>query len=136
MPQGELNGWTYAYSDEGSGPPIVLVHGLQMDRSMFDPVVDALRDEYRLITIDAPGHGESATVPLGIDFYGFADMVAGVADQLRIGGAVWGGQSMGGFANLRLALMHPERVTGQVVAWDDAPEVLAYHTTKTVIVRN
>jgi pimeloyl-ACP methyl ester carboxylesterase len=115
MPQGELNGWEYAYSDEGSGPPIVLLHGLEMDSSMFDHQVEALRDSYRVITIDAPGHGESASVPVGIDFWQYADIVAGIADQLGIESAVWSGQSMGGFTILRLALAHPERVKGLIL---------------------
>jgi len=131
MPQGELNGWRYAYSDEGSGPPVVLLHGLEMDSSLFDHQVEALRDAYRVITIDAPGHGDSAPVPAGIDFYTYADMVAGVADQLGVSEAVWGGQSMGGFTILRLALTHPERVKGLILidtqAHSEDPDKLAQY---------
>jgi pimeloyl-ACP methyl ester carboxylesterase len=131
MPQGDLNGWEYAFSDEGSGPPIVLLHGLEMDRSLFEPQVDALRDRYRVVTIDAPGHGDSAPVPVGIDFWQYADMVAGVADQLAIESAVWGGQSMGGFTIMRLALAHPERVKGLALidtqAHSEDPDKLAQY---------
>jgi pimeloyl-ACP methyl ester carboxylesterase len=131
MPHGELNGWQYAYSDEGSGPPIVLLHGLEMDSSMFDHQVETLRDSYRVVTIDAPGHGESATVPVGIDFWRYADMVIGVADQLGIEPCVWGGQSMGGFTLLRLALAHPERVKGLILidtqAHSEDPDKLAQY---------
>lgn len=115
MPQGELDGWSYACTDEGSGPPIVFLHGIVMDRSLFDHQVEALRNDYRVVTIDAPGHGESAPVPLGIDLWRYADMVAGVADQLGINEAVWGGQSMGGFTIMRLALAKPERVKGLIL---------------------
>jgi pimeloyl-ACP methyl ester carboxylesterase len=115
MPYDELDGWRYAYTDEGSGPPVILLHGLQMDRSMFDHQVDSLRESHRVITIDAPGHGESAGLPVGIDFWKYADMVVAIADRLGVGAAVWGGQSMGGFTALRLALAHPERVTGLVL---------------------
>lgn len=131
MQQGELNGWKYAFSDEGSGPPIVLLHGLEMDGSLFDPQVDALRDRYRVVTIDAPGHGDSASVPVGIDFWRYADMVAGVTDQLGIDSAVWGGQSMGGFTILRLALTHPEKVKGlaliDTTARSEDPDKLAQY---------
>lgn len=115
MPHGELDGWKYAYTDEGSGPPLVFLHGIVMDRSLFDHQVDALRSDYRVVTIDAPGHGESDPMPLGIDLWGYADMAAGCAEQLGIGEAVWGGQSMGGFTILRLALAHPERVKGLIL---------------------
>jgi len=131
MPHGELDGWQYAYSDEGSGPPVVLLHGLEMDRSLFDNQVEALRGTYRVVTLDAPGHGESAPVPLGIDFYRYADMVSGVADQLGISDAVWGGQSMGGFTILRLALMQPARVKGLILidtqAHSEDPDKLAQY---------
>lgn len=131
MPHGDLDGWRYAYTDEGSGAPIVFLHGIVMDRSLFDHQVDALRDAYRVVTIDAPGHGESAPVPLGIDLWGYADMAAGVADQLGIGEAVWGGQSMGGFTILRLALAKPERVKGLILtdtqAHAEAPDKLAQY---------
>lgn len=131
MPQGEVDGWSYEYTDEGSGPPIVLLHGLEMDRSLFDFQVEALRNEYRVVTIDAPGHGESAPVELGIDFWQYADRVARVADQLGIGDAVWGGQSMGGFTILRLALTNPERVKGLILidtaAHAEDPDKLAQY---------
>jgi pimeloyl-ACP methyl ester carboxylesterase len=131
MPQGELNGWEYTYSDEGSGPPIILLHGLEMDRSMFDDQVEALRDRYRVVTVDMPGHGECAPVPLGFDLWQYAEMVAGVADQLGLGPAVWGGQSTGGFTILRLALAHPERVKGLILidtqAHSEDPDKLAQY---------
>ena len=137
MPQGELNGWNYAYSDDGSGPPIVLLHGLEMDRSLFDHQVEALRGDYRVVTIDAPGHGESAGVPVGIDFYTYGDMVAGVADQLKIGPAVWGGQSMGGFTILRLAPRQPQRFKGLILIdtqahSEDADKLAQYEAFLTV----
>lgn len=122
MPQGELNGWRYAYTDEGSGPPVLLLHGLLMDRSMWDTQIDELKDHYRLVAIDAPGHGESAGVALGIDFWRYADMVAAICDQLGIGAAYWCGQSMGGFTSIRAAMSLPERVKGLVLIDTQAHE--------------
>ena len=122
MPTGDLNGWRYAYTDEGSGPPVVLLHGLLMDRSMWDHQIDDLAKDHRVVAIDAPGHGESATVEVGIDFWRYAEMVAGVCDQLGIGEAVWGGQSMGGFTGLRAALTTPSRVKGLVLIDTQAHE--------------
>lgn len=53
------DGWTLAYEDVGSGPAVLLVHGLLMDRTMFFEQVEALADRYRVITPDLRGHGES-----------------------------------------------------------------------------
>ena len=115
MPHGDLNGWRYAYDDEGSGPPIVMLHGILMNRSMWDAQIDAFRDTHRIIAIDAPGHGGSAGVEVGIDFWRWADMVCGVLDQLDVEQAIWCGQSMGGFTCFRGALAHPGRVTGLIL---------------------
>lgn len=122
MPNGDLNGWRYAYTDEGSGPAVVFLHGILMDRSMWDHQIDALKESFRCVAIDAPGHGESAGVPVGIDFYRWAEMVAGVCDQLGIDSAYWCGQSMGGFTALRAALTMPERVKGLVLIDTQAHE--------------
>lgn len=115
MPNGELNGWRYAYTDEGSGPAVVFLHGLLMDRSMWDPQIDVLKGDYRCVAIDAPGHGESAGVELGIDFWRYAEMVGGILDRLEIDSAFWCGQSMGGFTALRAALAAPDRVDGLIL---------------------
>lgn len=48
-----------AWEEEGSGPPIVLVHGLTEDRRGWDPVVELLRDDFRCVRLDLRGHGES-----------------------------------------------------------------------------
>jgi 3-oxoadipate enol-lactonase len=115
MPRGELNGWSYSYTDEGSGPPLIFNHGILMDSSIWDAQIEDLKDSYRCVAIDAPGHGESVPVAMGIDFYEYADMLTAAAGHLGIDQAVWIGQSMGGFINLRLALRHPDRVKGLVL---------------------
>ncbi len=131
MPRGELDGWNYSYTDEGSGPPLIFNHGIEMDRGIWDGLIDDLKTSYRCVAIDAPGHGESAPVPMGIDFYRYGDMLTGVADQLGIGSSVWLGQSMGGFINLRLALRHPDRVKALVLtdtqAHSEDPDKLAQY---------
>lgn len=122
MPQGELNGWRYAYTDEGAGPAVVLLHGLLMDRSMWDAQIDDLRNDYRLVAIDMPGHGKSAGVELGIDFWKYADMVATITVELGIDSAYWCGQSTGGWTAIRAAISLPERVHGLVLIDTQAHE--------------
>jgi pimeloyl-ACP methyl ester carboxylesterase len=115
MRRGDLNGWSYSYTDEGAGPPLIFNHGILMDRSIWEEQIDDLKDSYRCLAIDAPGHGESSPAAMGIDFYEYGDMLTEVAQQLGIEQAVWLGQSMGGFINLRLALRHPDKVKGLVL---------------------
>src|ERR1700761_8018314 len=50
---------TLAYNRVGSGPPLVLLHGVGHRRQAWTAVVPRLRDQRELIMVDLPGHGES-----------------------------------------------------------------------------
>jgi pimeloyl-ACP methyl ester carboxylesterase len=51
-----------AYERAGSGEPLLLIHGIGHRRQAWYPVLDLLTDEYDVILVDLPGHGESADV--------------------------------------------------------------------------
>ena len=56
----EVNGQRIRYEDSGGdGPPVILAHGFLMDREMFAPQVEALSPEFRVITWDERGFGET-----------------------------------------------------------------------------
>ena len=55
----QINGINIAFSDEGQGQPIVFLHAFPLNRSMWDPQVEGLKSQFRIITIDLRGHGES-----------------------------------------------------------------------------
>ena len=48
-----------AYSDDGEGPALVFVHGIGSGRYRWAPVVDRLVDDFRCVSVDLPGHGDS-----------------------------------------------------------------------------
>ncbi len=106
----DVNGQHIAYDDTGGdGPPVVLAHGFLMDRTMFEPQVAALAPEFRVITWDERGHGETdATGPF--TYWDSAEDCLALLDHLGIEHAVVGGMSQGGFLSLRAALLAPERV--------------------------
>lgn len=83
----------------GNGPDIVLLHGWAMHGGVFSPLVDRLRDRYRLHVVDLPGHGESRTseVPLTL-----ADSAAAIAASVPRD-ALWCGWSLGGLIALHAA---------------------------------
>jgi pimeloyl-ACP methyl ester carboxylesterase len=110
-----VNGITIAYSDSGGdGPVVVLSHGYLMDSSMFDPQIEALAPEYRVITWDARGFGGTrATGPFS--YWDSAADVIGLLDHLGIDQAVLGGMSQGGFVSLRAALLAPQRVRALIL---------------------
>jgi 3-oxoadipate enol-lactonase len=115
MPSASVNGISIAYSDSGGdGPAVVLSHGYLMDSSMFEPQVAALAPEYRVISWDERGFGDTrATGPFS--YWDSASDVLGLLDHLGIDKAVLGGMSQGGFLSLRAALLAPERVRALVL---------------------
>lgn len=103
------------FDDVGSGIPLVLLHAFPLDRTMWAPQLSALVERARCIAPDLRGFGQTtAAGAYSID--GYADDVAGLLDALRIGRAVVGGLSMGGYIALAMWRRHPERVRGLVLA--------------------
>jgi pimeloyl-ACP methyl ester carboxylesterase len=100
-------------SDRGDGLPLVLAHGTLMDRTMFDPQLDALAGDYRAVAYDLRARTDRWQGQY--DLYDLADDCAALLDALGIDSCVLGGMSMGGFVALRFADRYPERVDGLVL---------------------
>jgi pimeloyl-ACP methyl ester carboxylesterase len=115
MPEFEHDGWTLAHEDRGEGPPVLLIHGLLMDHTMFDAQVEALSDRWRFVTPDFRGHGGSQHRAEGYTQWDMMEDQVALLGHLGIDRAVWGGVSAGGFQSLRAALRHPDRVAGLVL---------------------
>lgn len=65
-----------------TGPAVVLLHGVGLDHTMWEPVRTLLADSYRVVTPDLPGHGRRPPVPAGVSL---SDLAAGVADEIPPG---------------------------------------------------
>lgn len=134
MPHAQVNGQELFYVDSdpaGDKPPVVLMHGFLMDHRMFDPLLPALADRYRVIRIDARGFGQTPWDGRPFTLYdGAADCMA-LMDHLGVTRAVLGGMSRGGYLALRAALLHPERARGLLLMSTrvgvDPPEVRAIY---------
>jgi pimeloyl-ACP methyl ester carboxylesterase len=116
-PQGrfiEVAGARIHYLDEGSGPAIVILHGLGGQMGNFTyALLERLTDEFRVILMDRPGSGYStrargATGRLTEQ----ASIVAEFIRKLRLGRPLLVGHSLGGAIALGVALDHPEAVRG------------------------
>ncbi len=108
---------TVAYIDAGSGDKtLVLVHGLASNAGFWREVIPQLEKNYRLIVVDLPGYGKSqkGELPIGMQYY--ADVVAGLIDELKLSNVTYVGHSMGGQIGITLALSHPEKITNLVLA--------------------
>jgi len=116
-----INGVDLAYTDQGQGTPIVFVHGFPFSRVMWDPQVKVLSGQFRVITLDLRGHGES-DAPLWLyTMDQFADDIKGLLDHLSIQKAVLAGFSMGGYVVFAFYRKYADRVKGLVLA-DTRPQ--------------
>ena len=104
--------------DEGSGEglPIILLHGSNADLHTWEPWVEELKDEHRVIRFDQVSHGLTGPDPQG-DYSraNFTKDVVEVADNLGIDRFILGGNSMGGRHSLSVAIAYPERVAGLIL---------------------
>jgi pimeloyl-ACP methyl ester carboxylesterase len=116
MPFADVNGQRIRFDDSGGdGPPVILSHGFLMDREMFAPQVDALAPEFRVITWDERGFGETEFDGQPFTYWDSARDCLGLLDHLGIDRVVLGGMSQGGFLSMRAALLAPERVRALVL---------------------
>ena len=118
MPTTTVNGTSYAYVDEGQAAGaqmIVFGHGMLADREMFRAQIDALKDRYRCVSVDWPGHGESGFAPDGWTMWDMGRDAAALAGRLGAERAIFAGLSQGGMAFMRLALERPAAVAALVL---------------------
>ena len=99
-PPGDL-----AYDRLGSGPPLVLLHGLGGERQVWKPVIERIRAEREVINVDLPGFGGSAPLPDGDDAdpAALAAAIGALVDTLGIERPHVGGNSLGGWVALEMA---------------------------------
>ena len=100
-----------ALDDVGTGDPLILVHGIATDRSIWDLVTPALARGRRVVSIDVPGFGGSEPVGEGFDLPEVADRIV---DGLKAEGITEPfdlvGHSLGGGIAIVLADAHPQLV--------------------------
>ncbi|HEY3130689.1 MAG TPA: alpha/beta hydrolase [Acidobacteriota bacterium] len=110
----DSNGVPIAYTVEGQGEPVVLIHGLNSSAGMnwrAPGTIGRLARSYQVIALDLRGHGRSGK-PLESGAYGteMVEDVIRLLDHLEIKTAHIIGYSMGGMITLKLITEHPERV--------------------------
>jgi 3-oxoadipate enol-lactonase len=113
-------GTVWADDSGGDGPPLVLLHPGVGDSRIWDPVLPALADKYRVIRYDARGFGQSPAPT--VKFSLLADLLA-VLEHYDIGRAAVVGCSQGGGTALGLALEQPERVPALVLLCPGIPGI-------------
>ena len=107
------DGTTRYWTGGTTGPTVVLLHGATLDHRAWEPQVQALVEEFRVVVPDLRGHGDS-TGPF--DFESAVQDVLAVLDEVAAPAVVLVGLSLGG--NIAQEVLHrdPDRVQALVVA--------------------
>ena len=104
------------FTERGSGPPLLLVHGLMVTGEMFEPVIEHFATRHRVIVPDLRGHGRSRGLPPPYTATQLASDLSHLLDHLRIDSTAVLGYSQGGAIAQQLVLDHPKRCNRLVLA--------------------
>jgi 3-oxoadipate enol-lactonase len=99
-----------AYQRQGSGPPVLLIHGVGGDSSNWDPIAVRLRARFDVIAMDLRGHGMSDLITGPVEAHDLARDAIQVLDEAGVAKCYVAGFSLGGAVAQALALDFPERV--------------------------
>lgn len=104
-----IHGHRRAYVRAGSGPVLLLLHGLGCDHTTWEPVIDQLARRYTVIAPDLLGHGESAKPRADYSVGGYANGMRDLLTVLGIDKVTVVGHSFGGGVAMQFAYQFPER---------------------------
>ncbi len=104
----------------GSGPPVILIHGLLGSCANMGVVARGLSRRFEVLSVDLRNHGRSFHAP-GMTYSEMAQDLAGFMEGLKLDSAGVAGHSMGGKCAMQLAMDFPEKVAGLAVL-DMAPK--------------
>lgn len=115
MPQITANGALIAYEEYGTGPPVVLVHGLGgTGTDIWKHVIAELAEEFRVVVYDLRGSGTSETTPGPYTIDLLQQDLDALVSALDLGPVGLMGHSLGGGIALAEAARHPDRVRAVV----------------------
>ena len=104
-----VHGHRRAYVKEGSGPVLLLLHGLGCDHTTWEPVIDVLAERYTVLAPDLLGHGQSAKPRADYSLGGYANGMRDLLTVLGIDKVTVVGHSFGGGVAMQFSYQFPER---------------------------
>jgi pimeloyl-ACP methyl ester carboxylesterase len=122
----QFEGIAVRYSVEGTGRPVVLLHGYLLSGEAWKPLSDLLSATFRVISVDIPGHGGSGVAGDTHSMEFIAEAVRAVLKDAGEKKVLLAGHSMGGYAALAFAEKYPGMLAGYILfhshPYADAPE--------------
>ena len=124
-------GVTVGYEDAGVGDatPIIFLHGVGSDKSVWRPQLEHFRRERRAVAFDYPGYGDSDSAPEGTTRDDYATTVLAAMTELGIGRAHVCGLSLGGVVAIAMHHAWPKRIASLILAdtFAEHPDGQAIH---------
>ncbi len=114
MPFHIVEGKRIFYQVEGQGSPLVLIHGSLGNRRLWNQQLP-LAEEFQLILIDLPGHGESEPLERLTTIENFTFIIAQILQEQTLDKPTIMGHSLGGAISLQLALDYPNLLGGLIL---------------------
>lgn len=111
----DVNGIELFYEKEGSGPPLILLHGNGEDHRIFNEAAAVLGEKWTVYRLDSRGHGQSSRME-ELHYEDMAEDVIGLIRMLELDRPVLYGFSDGGIIGLLTALREPELLSGMVIS--------------------
>lgn len=111
----DRQGTAYELTGPKGAPVVVLVHGLGLNRAVWQWMIPSLAARFRVLSYDFIGHGESPPPPGQPGLGDLADQLAALLNHLEISRAAIVGFSLGGMVARRFAQDHPGRVSALVL---------------------
>jgi pimeloyl-ACP methyl ester carboxylesterase len=99
-------------TDTGKGFPVLFIHGYLLSSEIWDSFTRRLNPEFRIITIDLPGHGHSEVYSETHSMELMADIVRELLDTLKIQKVFIAGHSLGGYVTLAFLELFPQYLGG------------------------
>ncbi len=109
-----INGIQLHVTEEGAGPPLLLLHGLSANAKMMEPEIVGLAHSFRVIAPDLRGHGRSDR-PAAYTLHDHVQDLLGLLDAIELERAAVLGVSMGSYVAQALTIAAPERVSALVL---------------------
>lgn len=99
------------FFEKGTGTPLILLHGFCENKTIWNPFIDSLAKDFRVVSFDLPGFGENKPVK-EITIEQAADEVADALKLLKIEKCVMVGHSLGGYVSLAFAEKYAQYLLG------------------------
>ena len=135
----KANGIEISYDDLGAGLlPVIFIHGFPFNKSAWQPQIDVLQQQFRVIAYDNRGFGQSEAGEEKLSVTLMANDLIRFMDSLEIDKAVICGLSMGGYIALNAVTRFPDRFSGLVLCdtqcVSDTPEGMKkrYETAESI----